>query len=902
MGAPRPEPISRRLFRRLLCLFPGAFRARYGAEILAAFDHEQAGLSAAGPLRRSLRTAATLADLTRCALVERASALAAWPAWRGQGGGTALQAGRFAIRNARRSPGFTLAVVATLGLGIGATTMMYGVADRLLLRPPEGLARPDRLVRIYFDRVSIFTHLHQVDRSFTYPDLLDFAEASTLKGIAGYTNTEMTLGWGADAERIRTQLAQAALFDVLEVRPELGRFYTAEEDRIAGGSDVVVLSDAFWTRRFGRDPGALGRSLRIGPADYTVIGVAPRGFTGAVIEAVDVWIPMLTTQAAEVGDAWSRSRSWYWFEAVARLRDGVSREAAEAEATAAHRAGHEKQIAAGRYDPDARVVLASVVPGSAPDARAEVAVSRWLTGVAVLVMLIACANVANLLLLRAVRRRREMAIRVALGIGRGALFTQLLAESALLAAAAATAAVLVARWGGALVYRLLLPDLEPGAVLGSPRLLGFAALAAALAAVLTGVVPSALASRPDVVGDLKEAGRGRSSHRLRAALVVLQVALSVVLLSGAGVFLRSLDRVHRLDLGFSADGVIVASAESADGFHGDEAAGIVTAAMERLQGAGVVEAAAVTTLPPLSGWYGLSLAREDGDSIQVPQGPYYYTVSPDYFRTMGMHVVRGRGFAAGDTVAGAPPVMLLAEDLAGRIFGAADPLGACLRVEQGGEQPPCTRIVGIVADHRSRGLVEALSPIFYLPVGHPAASPPQVLVVRVSGDVRASLPLVHRAVAEAAPGVRYVSVRPLSTRIDELSRSWRLGATLLVVFGLLALAVAALGLHAVVAFEIAQRHGEFGIRSALGAERPRIVGMIFRSVLARVSVGVGLGLGIVAALSGRARDLLFRTSPTDPLVLGVAAGTLVLVALLAAVRPAMRAAMVPPVEALRTDG
>ncbi len=702
------------------------------------------------------------------------------------------------------------------------------------------------------------------------------------------TRTPRTPSAGAPRRSASTSRWPArALFGLLGVRPELGRFYDAEEDRIPG-TQVAVLSHAFWTRHFGRDAGILGRELRIGPGTYTVVGVAPPGFTGATIDPVDVWLPLVTTRAASSrSDAWRTSRSSYWFEVVARLRDGREPKAVEAEATAAHRAGREDQIAAGRYDPDARVVLGSVVPGRSPNAGSAVAVSRLLAGVALLVMLIACANVANLLFLRGVRRRREMAIRVVLGIPRRRLFLHLLLESLTLAAVAGVASILAARWGGALVYRTLLPELDPGPSLGYPHLLGFAGLAACISALLAGLAPAALASRPDLHRDLGGSGHARSSSRMRSSLLVLQVAISVVLLAGAGLFLRSLDRVHDLDLGFVPDGVVVGNVETARGYVGDVPARAVTDAMERLRTEPGIEAVAVSSLTPFEGLYwGLALQQADGESISLPSRPISYVISPDYFRVMGMRLVRGRGFTPADAVPGAPPVLVLSEGLARRAFGLADPLGKCLLVEQRGSgRPPCSRVVGILADHRAADLVEDASLIFYLPVGHPAAQDVSSVVVRGSGGTPATLAAVRTALLDAGSDVRYASVRPLVDQVGALGRSWRLGATLFALFGGLALSVAALGLHAIVSFEMAQRRREMGIRSALGAERGRLVAMVFRFAVLRASGGAVLGLTVVIALAGAARDLLFRTSPEDPIVLAASCLTLVAVAAAAAVIP-----------------
>lgn len=807
---------------------------------------------------------------------------------------------RTALRNMLRAPGTALAVLITLGLGIGPTTMMYGVADRILLSPPSGITQPDRVVRIFIDRISIdrisiVTHARQTFPSFSYPDLLDFEGLPAFQSVAGYTNQERTLGAGANAERIQVQLAGAALFPLLGIRPHVGRFYSEEEDRVTGGSMVAVLSDAFWTRRFGRDPTVIGRELRLGSALFTVIGVAPRGFTGASIEPVDAWLPLRTIQAAEARPRWAQIRGWGWLRGVARLADGVEREGAEAEATHVHRIGNERIVAAG-YDPN--VQLFPVVPGQAPDAGPEVTVARWLLAVAGLVMVIACANVANLMLLRSVRRRREMAIRVAVGLGRGMLWVQLVVESAIYAALAATSALLLARWGATLVYRLLLPQLDPGAVFDSPGLMLFTATVAALAAGLSVFLPLILSTRRNVIGDLKEAGRGRASHRLRSGLIILQVTLSVVLLAGAGLFLRSLDRISELNLGFSPGGVILASVETSDDLDSGAA---IHSALSKLARAPVVESAAATLKAPLTGFYSLPLLTAGGDSILPPAGPYFNVISPGYFHVMGMHIVHGRAFAREDTVAGAAPVMIVNQELALRVFGQHDPLGECLIVpEREGGPAPCTRIVGVIVNHRLRALEEPPVPVYYLPEGHPGSpAGVSVLTVRASDHSDVAVAAARKALLEAGPDVRYVSVEFVSDHIDALSRSWTLGATLLLVFGGLALTVAAVGLYAVLAFETAERDPEFSLRSALGASPGRVIGMVFEATMTRVMLGTAIGFAGVAALSSYVQGLLFRTSPTDPVILGAVGGVMLAVAAAATARPAIRAARARPADALR---
>ncbi len=896
MRAANRPPLAPALFHVALRAFPRDFRARFGEQLERDFGDRLRELRAARTVARVRFVTKALADVLVSGLGERLERRR-----HGHLASAVAQGVDRALRGFRRAPGFALAVVATLALGIGANTTMFGIAERLLLRPPAYVSDADRVVQVHFQRLSPFTGTRVISPAFSYPDLTDMSGVGAFVSVAGFANTRATMGSGDDAERVRVQMADGHLFDLLGVRPRVGRFFGPEEDRVTGGSRVAVLGHGFWKRRFGADPAVIGRELRVGRERYTVVGVAPAGFTGPTIGPVDLWLPLRTMQSAEMGDGWTTARRWYWFSAVARLRPGMTVAAAEAAATAAHRAGRVAEVAAGRYDENARAVLGSLIPGRGPNPGSEIVVSRWLVGVSVVMLLIACANVANLLLLRAVRRRRESAVRIALGVSRGHLFVQLLVESLVLALTAGLVALAASRWGSMLVYRTLLTDLDPGDALRSPRVYLFATAAAITSALAAGLVPSLQAARPDVARDLRDGERSSpATGRLRSALLLAQVALSVVLLTGAGLFLRSLSAVHRLDLGFEPEGVLVARLESDDGSFTDETSVAVTLAMERLRGAPGVASVAVASLAPLEGLWGLTLLRRAGDTVQAPRGPYYYVASPDYFRTMGMNVSRGRGFTPADVGPSAPRVTILTEDLAARAFGSEDPLGQCLLVEGSGEDT-CTRVVGVLENHSAAELVDDESPIFYLPPGHPAAQAPQTLLVRASSDPIALIEPVRRTLLASVPGARFASVTPLTDLIASRSGSWRLGATMFTLFGALALAVASLGLYAVVGFDVAQRRAELGVRAALGAPRGRLLWSALRHTLWWTSAGVAVGLGASVTLARAGRDLLFRVDPADPLAVGAAGLGLLLVAAIAALRPGVAAARTSPTEILRAE-
>ncbi|UCC82468.1 MAG: ABC transporter permease, partial [Gemmatimonadota bacterium] len=363
----------------------------------------------------------------------------------------------YAARGLRRSPGFTAAVVVTLALGIGVNATMFGIVDRLLLSEPAQVRDADQVRRLYahmqIRRSGELVH----QRAFAYLDFTDWQEASSFSEVGAYWPNDVTLGRGVNAVRLNGGLASASFFRVLGLEPALGRFFDESEDQ-AGAAGVTVLSYGLWQRRFGGDPTVLGRTLDIGRGAYTVIGVAPQGFTGLDLEGVELWAPLHAYTTERQTDRWKRTRNYYWIKVVARLADGVSVAAAESEATHLHRNGRREHIERGYYDENVRVVVAPLVEARGPNASEESKVSVLRAGVSLIVLLIACANVANLLLARSLRRRKEIAVRLALGISRGRLTGMLLTESIALAAVGAVVAVLVASWGGDFIRHTLLPD------------------------------------------------------------------------------------------------------------------------------------------------------------------------------------------------------------------------------------------------------------------------------------------------------------------------------------------------------------------------------------------------------------------------------------------------------------
>ncbi|MEE8117348.1 MAG: ABC transporter permease, partial [Gemmatimonadales bacterium] len=556
----------------------------------------------------------------------------------------------FAFRGLRRNPGFSAAVVVTLALGIGANATMFGVVDRLLLSPPPHVVDASQLR--FLSLSGLGQRSVNSPRAYSFPDYRSIEHHPLLESAAAYAPLRWrTMNAGPDAQRVRVQRATASLFPTLGVRPEHGRFFTDADD-ITGAPLTAVLSFEFWEREFGRAPDVVGQTLVLGRGRYEVVGVAPAGFSGAELRAVDVWVPLQVSTGVENDWGPLDSRGAWWWRVVVRLERGVTDEAADAQLTAAHRAGIASYLEqGGRLGDDASmgalVHTGSVITARGPTASTTTAVSMWLAGVSLVVLLIACANAANLLLARGIQRRRELAIRVALGAGRKRLTLQLLTEAGMLAGVAALAALLVARWTGGAVRSMLIPGMPlivPGT---NARLFVFVLIAAALTAALAGIVPALQASRTAPADVLRNSTRGNSNAHstLRGALTIGQITLSVVLLVVAGLFVRSLSHAAEADLGFDHDQIIVVQIEGAAGIGRDRRNELYREAQSRITGLpGVEQAVLATETIPLWGYSEQhDIRTRDNDTIpRVPGGgPYTYSGTEGFVEALGIEVVRG---------------------------------------------------------------------------------------------------------------------------------------------------------------------------------------------------------------------------------------------------------------------
>jgi predicted permease len=833
------------------------------------------------------------------------------------------QDARYAARGLRARPGFTLIVAGTLALGIGANSSMFSIVDRLVLRAPDQIRDPDQVVQV----VSRYRGNRGVQVTWPYASYTDFRDhVQAFANVAAVTSggrQDFPLGRGADATRVAGALVTASFFTTLGVTPALGRFFLPEDDQEANPARSAVIGYGFWQRHFGGRADALGTPLAIGTTRYTIVGVAPRGFSGIELAETDVWLTLGEAEGLRFDrrPEWRTNRNSQWLAIVARVRPGVVIARATTEATLALRAGEEEKAAqnpSGRsFAPDSLdAVLSSLVPGKSV-ARVGIGgtahgvqIAELLMAVAVVVLLIACANVTNLLLARALARRREIAVRLAVGVGQGRLVRQLLIEGGMLAAIGAVASLAVAYWGAGFARVLLLGN---AAWSGSPidlRMIVFTGAVALGAGIATSLAPAWYARRTDLATALKQGAREGAVERsaLRSGLLAVQAALAIVLLAGAGLFIRSVRNADALPLGIDVDHVLVADVKLATiGVANDDMRRLYEEFASRVRQVPGVTASAVSL--------GLPFTLNLGTTIIVPgrelprlhsSGDVQYVVTPGYFESLGIPVRAGRAFTPDDR-AGMEPVAVINETVAQLYFPDRSPLGACIKV--GADTMPCSTIVGVVANTRRSSVLEGLVPQVYRPLDQVPASEIArtlsffgfTLVAHTRGDARLSAEAVRRAIQSTSALVPYANVRPMRAQFSGQTRAWTLGAAVFTAFGALALLLAAIGLYSVLSFSIAQRWQELGVRAALGAQSRDLFRLTLVRGLVPVVGGIVAGVAIALGAGRVVASLLLDVSPSDPVVLGTVSLVLLVVATAASAAPAWRATRVDPADALRGE-
>ena len=813
---------------------------------------------------------------------------------------------RYALRGLRLKPGFAAAVIVTLGLGIGANATMFGIVDRLLFRPPNLLIAPDRAGRIYIPQA--YRGKESLNSFLSYRRFLDLKRGTTsFDAMSPYYSRRMAIGVGNATRQMDVSVFDADLWKMFDARPVLGRFFTDAESTPEDPQLVVVLSYAYWQTQYGGRNDVLGESIDIGVGKYTVIGVAPEGFTALSPNA-----PMgfISTAAHSHDRASTRGRPWYdtynsqWFEAVARRKATVSQAAADADLTRAHVDSYRRQLdeqpsLTPTEQARPRGFLAPLLDARGPTPSKESKVATWLGAVSIIVLLIACANVINLLLARAMRRRREIAVRLALGVSHGRLIMQLLIESTVLAVAGAASGLMIAYWGGAVIRRALLDEQAARQSLGDIRQIAFIGLVAGFVGLLTGLAPVFQARRTDISGTLKAGVREGVVYRsrLRSGLLIMQAALSVLLLVGAGLFVRSLRNVNDVRLGYDADRLLIVATD----WRGMQLDTIQKQALlERIRERAltlpnVENATRSLTMPFYSNWT-IDLHVPGIDTVAKLGTPSLQVGSPSLLATFGTRLIRGRDITADDR-AESPRVAVINESMGKLLWPGQDPIGKTFRVN-GDTTPPIT-IVGVAEDLRRQNLTDP-NPFYYLPITQFRFSD-DFIAVRTRGPAADAAEAVRRGLQPLMPGVSFVTTVPVSKLFAGNTRSWRLGATMFTVFGLLALVLAAIGLYSVIAYNVTQRMHEMGVRVALGAQARDVIRLIVREGLAVVLPGAALGAIAALAASRWMQPLLFQVSPRDPAVVTTVLATLIVVAVVASWVPATRAARVDPSEALRAD-
>jgi predicted permease len=893
--APLPLP-GERWFRLLLRLYPAEFRARVGAEMVDFYRdrwraHRRAGGSTVALWLRLLADLAAHAPAEH--LAERARRrLAPSPPPFPECPPVPSRHLRLALRSLARRPGFAAVVLATLALGIGANAAIFSVVNGILLRPLPFRA-PEQIVRVTL--ADPYSQLAEMELMDLRRDMRAFAS------IAAWRGADATITGGPEPDRVALAAVTDGFFTTLGAAPALGRTFTPEEER-RGGPRAIIVSDALWRGYLGGRKDIVGSTIEINGVPRHVVGVMPPRFDYPAKEAAG-WVPMrLNPDSLD-------TRNNHSVQGIARLRPGTTAQSAFTEM--ATLTARWKRDFPDIYGPEA-----PLTPVVTPIEQAIVGDTRpfllALMGAVGFVLLIACVNVANLLITRGESRRRELAVRAALGASRTQLAQQVLAEGALLALGGGALGLLAA-WAATRGLLALAPDNIPrlDEVRIDPMVLAFTFGVSLLSGLLAAVVPAVRAARGAPAQPLREGGRGATSssatRRTRSALVVAQVALAVVTLAGAGLMLRSLWKIQATDLGFVPERVLTARVSPSDR-NADDARTVQLwrTIVDRVAAVpGVRSVAASSTLPVAneddSRWSILLDNRLLKNISESPSAKPVH-VTPDFFRTMGIRVMRGRPLLPTDRE-GAPTVIVVNEAMARQMWPNRDPLGHTVRMFGSGDW---ATVVGVVRDVRSGGFQAEVPPTLYAPHAQGTAAAyytPQsmTLAIRTAGDPTAVAAAVRAAIRATAPGAPVTEVRTMDEIVAASISSRRFSTTLLGVFAAVALALAGIGIYGVIAFLVAQRTGELGLRMALGAQRTAVIGLVLRQGMRLTGIGLAVGLVGALALTRLVRSLLVNVSAFDPATFAAVALGLLGVGLIACTVPARRALGVSPTQALRAE-
>ena len=809
----------------------------------------------------------------------------------------------YSARALRRTPAVSLAIVLTLALGLGANASMFSLLDTIYLRPPAGVVAPGEIRRVWSEQR--FRTGMQFWSGFDYS-----AYSAIVRSLDGRARVTMyhagtrRLGRGEGAPVVHVVGAPSSYFGVLGVKPLRGRLYTADEDGLMQAAPVAVISESFWQEHFGGDPAALGRQLDFARGKVTIIGVAAPGFRGIDLDAADVWMPTLTALAVPPTrrTPWWQDSGINGFQVVLRpARNAREGELAQRVTQAL------RQSSAGDFRIDSTAVAEfgginiARGPGKVSN---EMQVASRLAGVAIIVLLIACANVVNLLLARAVSRRREIAVRLALGVSRSRLIRLLVTESVLLALLALVAAIAAARWGGGLLRNLLMPKIEWADAPLDWRVLAFALFVALSAGLLAGLVPALQASSPDLTNSLRAGTRDDAPYRsrLRNFLVMSQAALSVVLLVGAVLFVQSLRNVKEHDFGYAVRQLAFATVDfdSRDSVRDAAFPSRMRALESRVAAIPGVDRVSLMQFHPKGGFATTDYFPDaDTTAHKKPIG-FLTGVTPSFFETTGTKLLRGRTFPT-DASLGGPFTTIVNKAMADALWPNQDPIGRCVRF--GKPDAPCATVIGVAQTALMLSIDEPPTPRLYVSVDNPPAKiyTGRELVIR--GDAR-RLPAAMKSVREILRAEFPGSIPRISTMSQTMEpeyRPWDLGAKLFTLFGVLALVVASIGVFSTVSYAVSRRMHEFGVRIALGARGTDVVQLVLSEGLKTVIAGVVAGVLLALAAGKLVASLLYGIKPSDPASMAIVAATLIAIAMAAALIPAWKAARSDPVSALRAD-
>jgi macrolide transport system ATP-binding/permease protein len=805
---------------------------------------------------------------------------------------------RYALRMLVKHPAFTATAVVSLALGIGANSAIFSIVKAVFFHPLP-LAEADRLVAIYTTDAKNPGFFET-----SYPTFSDFSkQAKLFSGLSAHHLIGLNLASGGKAEVVFGEIVSGNYFEVLGVKPVRGRFFLPEEDSTPGSPPVAVVGYSLWRYRFGGDPKLIGSTIYLNHQAFTVVGVAPPAFTGTDVGLVaKIWVPVMTYQHT-LPDAAGlfRERRALLFNVLGRLAPGASlaQAAAALKGTAAQIERAYPDSSTGRGVTLIPLLQAAVNPNARQGVLLATGVLGLITGT---VLLIACANVAGLLLARAAARRREIAIRFSLGAGRARVIRQLLTESLLIALLGGAVGLLLAAWIPQAIWGLLPQFPIPVALDFSldPRVFGFTLLLSLAGGLLFGLAPALQAGRDEQVTALKEGAPAGGSARkltLRKVLVVGQVGFSTLALMIAVLFAKSVQNAQRIDPGFNANRLLIATFSlGAQGYDEPRALQFYGRLLDRVRTLPGVRAASLAAYPPLGGGFNRSVYLEGSDAQAKSNGNLIPTnvVEPAYFETAGIPLLRGRAFNSGDR-AGAQLVAIVNQTMADRLWAGRDPIGQRFRFF--GSAAPLA-IVGVARATKYVTLGEAARPFIYLPLAQHFLDS-MVLHARTEGNPAPVLEEVRRQVQALDGSLPLLEVATVADLMDRSLWVPRMGAALVGGFGLLALLLAAVGIYGLMAYTVSQRTSEIGIQMALGARPLDVLGLVLRQGMTLVAIGIAGGLAAGVAISKLLGSLLFDVSTSDPAVLATSVVVLAATALLAIYLPAHRAARIDPAEALR---